>query len=125
MGSGLGILNSIDSEVLMNKLATTNRDLTELQQPLHSSLLALGTQQWLLSTILPTWEKVTGNDHQLVTDALGATQNNLSLALSCIQAQLGMQSVAASIRREGEEGTFPTEIRKIIWDSATDFEGEF
>lgn len=36
-----------------------------------------------------------------------------------------MQSVAASIRREGEEGTFPTEIRKIIWDNATDFEREF
>lgn len=34
VGTGLGILNIIDSEVLMNKLATTNRDLTELQQPL-------------------------------------------------------------------------------------------
>ncbi|XP_053789840.1 uncharacterized protein LOC128783219 [Vidua chalybeata] len=36
-----------------------------------------------------------------------------------------MQSVAASIIREGEEGTFPTEIRKIVWDSATDFERDF
>lgn len=61
----------------------------------------------------------------MVIDALGATQNNVSLALSCIQAQLWMQSVAASILREVEEGTFPTEIQKIIWDSATDFEREF
>ncbi len=106
----------------MNKLATTTRDLTKLQRPLRSSLLALGTNQWMLSNILPKWEKVNEKDHELVIDALGVVQNNLSLALSCIQAQLWMQSVAASIIREGEEGTFPTEIRKIVWDSATDFE---
>lgn len=87
-GTGLGILNSIDSEVLMNKLAATTRDLTKLQQPLQSSLLALGTHQWLLSNILPNWEKVNVNNHKLIIDALGATQNNISLSLSCIQAQL-------------------------------------
>lgn len=36
-----------------------------------------------------------------------------------------MQSVAASIIREGEEGTFPAKIRRKIWDSDTDFEREF
>ncbi|XP_064591958.1 uncharacterized protein LOC135459657 [Zonotrichia leucophrys gambelii] len=125
VGTGLGILNSIDSEVLMNKLAATTRDLTKLQQSLRSSLLALGMHQGLLSNILPNWERVNVNDHKLVIDALSATQDNVSLALSCIQAQLWMQSVSASIIREGEEGTFPTEIQKIIWDSATEFEREF
>ncbi|XP_063277375.1 uncharacterized protein LOC134563397 [Prinia subflava] len=109
----------------MNKLAATTRDLTRLQQPLSSSLSALGTQQWLLSNILPNWETVHVNDHKLMIDALSIAQNNISLALSCVQAQLWMQSVAASIIREGEEGTFPTEFRKIIWDSATDFEKDF
>ena len=33
-----------------------------------------------------------------------------------------MQSVATSIIKEDEEGTLPTEIRRIIWDSTTDFE---
>lgn len=51
-------------------------------------------------------------------------QNNLSLDLSCIQAQLWMQSVTASIIREDVEGTFPTEIQKIVWDSATEFARE-
>ncbi|XP_053789591.1 uncharacterized protein LOC128783033 isoform X3 [Vidua chalybeata] len=125
VGTGLGILNSIDSEVLMNKLASTTKDLTKIQQPLQSSLSALGTHQWLLSNILPNWEKINVNDSKLIIDALNATQSNVSLALSCIQAQLWMQSVAASIIREGEEGTFPTEIRKIVWDSATDFERDF
>ncbi|XP_054666927.1 uncharacterized protein LOC129199870 [Grus americana] len=123
-GTGLGVLNSIDSEVIMNKLAASVSDLAKLQQPLRSSLLALRTNQWLLSNILPTWERINIRDHKLVTDVLGVVQNNLSLALSCIQAQLWMQSVAASIIREGEEGTLPTEIRKIVWDSATDFEKE-
>ncbi|XP_023803468.1 uncharacterized protein LOC111945006, partial [Cyanistes caeruleus] len=88
VGSGLGILNSIDSEVLMNKLAVATKDLTKIQQPLRSSLTALGTQQWLLSNILPNWERVNVDDHKLIIDALSATQNNVSLALSCIQAQL-------------------------------------
>ncbi|XP_069631692.1 uncharacterized protein [Haliaeetus albicilla] len=124
LGTGLGVLNSIDSEVIMNKLATSISDLAKFQQPLQSSLLALGTNQWLLSNILPKWEKVNVRDHELITDALGVIQNNLSLALSCIQAQIWMQSVATSIIREGEEGILPTEIQKIIWDSATDFEKE-
>ncbi|RMB97205.1 hypothetical protein DUI87_26307 [Hirundo rustica rustica] len=34
MGTGLGILNNIDSEVILDKLAATTRDLTKLQQSL-------------------------------------------------------------------------------------------
>ncbi|XP_074703747.1 uncharacterized protein LOC141933198 [Strix aluco] len=122
LGTGLGVLNSIDSEVIMNKLTTSISDLTNIQRPLRSSLLALGANQWLLSNILPKGEKVNIKDHELITDALSVLQNNLSLTLSCIQAQIWMQSIAASIIREGEEGILPTEIRRIIWDSATNFE---
>jgi len=41
----------------------------------------------------------------LTADALGAAQNNVSLALSCVQAQLWMKSTVAAIIREVEEGT--------------------
>ena len=47
------------------------------------------------------------------------------IALNCVQAQLWMQSVATSIIREDKESPFPTEIWRIIWDSATNFEREF
>ena len=53
------------------------------------------------------------------------TQDNTSLPLSFIEAQLWMQSVRAAIIREGEDGTLPTEIRKIIWDNAIEFERKF
>ncbi|RMC21035.1 hypothetical protein DUI87_01891 [Hirundo rustica rustica] len=43
----------------------------------------------------------------------------------CTQAQLWMQSVAAAVIREGGEGIFPAEIRKIVWDNASDMEREF
>lgn len=33
-----------------------------------------------------------------------------------------MQSVVAAIIREGEEGTLPTEIRKVVWDNAPNYE---
>ncbi|XP_067170013.1 uncharacterized protein [Apteryx mantelli] len=125
IGTGLGVLNSIDAEVLVNKLSTTTGDLNKLEHPLRSSLLALGTNQWLLSDVLPQWEGINERDHQLIVDALGAVQINVSLALSCIQAQLWMPSMVAAIIREGEEGTLPTEIRKVIWDNATKFEKEF
>ncbi|XP_067164812.1 uncharacterized protein [Apteryx mantelli] len=123
-GAGLGVLNSIDAEVLMNKLSRVTSDLHKLEHPLHSSLLALGTNQWLLSNVLPQWERINERDHHLIVNALGVAQYNVSLALSCIQAQLWMQSVVAAIIREGEEGTLPTEIRKVIWDNATKFEKE-
>ncbi|KAK4807908.1 hypothetical protein QYF61_011773 [Mycteria americana] len=64
---------------------------------------ALEANQWLLLDILPQWGEVNEKDHQLIVNALGVTQNIW----------------------EGEEGTLPTEIRKVIWDNATEFEKEF
>ena len=97
LGTGLGVLNSIDAEVLANKLATVTSDLNALKHHLQSSLLALGNNQWLLADKFPQWGKVNEKDHQLITDALGAAQNNASLALSCIQAQLWIQSIVAAV----------------------------
>jgi len=73
----------------------------------------LGTNQWLLSDILPQWQRINEKDHQLIVNTLGAAQINVSLALSCTQAQLWIQSTVAVTVREGEEGTLPTEIRKV------------
>ncbi|OWK60872.1 hypothetical protein RLOC_00000527 [Lonchura striata] len=121
LGTGLGVLNGIDSEILMNKLAIATSDVTKLKQPLQSYLLALGNSQWQVSKVLPKWRDFEDQDHSLLVDALEGAQENISLALSCIQAQLWIQSTAALIIREGSEGVFPAEIRKVVWDSATDF----
>ena len=125
LGTGLGVLNSMDAEVLANKISSATSNLYKLGHPLQSSLSALGTNQWLLSDILPQWERINEKDHQLIVNALDAAQNNVSLALNCIQAQLWIQSTVAAIVREGEGGTLPTEIQKVIWDNATKFEREF
>ncbi|XP_058664607.1 uncharacterized protein LOC131560012 [Ammospiza caudacuta] len=125
LGTGLGVLNGIDSEILMNKLATAAGSLTKLKQPLKSSLLALGTSQWQISKVLSKWETAGDQDHKLIAEALGTVQDNVSLAFSCIQAQLWMQATAALIIREGSEGSFPAEIRKVVWDNAIDFERKF
>ena len=57
--------------------------------------------------------------------ALDATQIITSVALSCIQFQLWVQSTVAAIVKEGEGGTLSTEIRKVTWDNTTKFEREF
>ncbi|XP_068888050.1 uncharacterized protein [Aphelocoma coerulescens] len=122
LGTGLGVINGIDSEILMNKLATATSDLTKLKQPLQSSLLALGNSQWQVSKILPDLAKISNLDHELILNTLGTAQDNVSLAFSCIQAQLWMQSTASLIIREGNEGVFPIEIREAVWNNATKLE---
>lgn len=88
LGTGLGVLNSIDADVLANKLSLETSDLYKLEHLLRSSLLALGTSQWVLAVILPKWERMNEKDHQLVVDTLGITQKNVSLALTYMQAHL-------------------------------------
>ncbi|XP_068023774.1 uncharacterized protein [Melanerpes formicivorus] len=121
-GAGLGVLNSMNAEVLANKLEAVTSAVQGLFNPLNSSLANLGMGQWLVSEVLPTWEQINEKDHQLLLRALGTEQNNVSLALSCIQAQMWVQSVVAGILRDGESGVLPTEIRKIVWDAATEKE---
>lgn len=119
LGKGLGVLNTMDSEVLMNKLTAMGSNLVNLQQALQSSLLALCSTHWRLTKILPKWENIEEQDHEVIIKALGTTSANIPLALGCTQAQTRMQSVAAAVIREGEEGIFPDEIRKIVWDNAS------
>ena len=53
LGTGLGVLNSIDAEVLANKISSATSALHKLERLLRSSLSALGTHQWLLSDVVP------------------------------------------------------------------------
>lgn len=78
----------MDVQVLANKISLATSNLCKIKRPLQPSLSPLGTNQWLLSATLPQWEKMNERDLQLIGNALGAGQNNVSLALSCIQAQL-------------------------------------
>lgn len=96
LGTGLGVLNTIDSEVLMHKLTTVGSDLVKLQQPLQSSLLALGDNHWKFSKVLPERKNTEEQDDEVIINALGRASENVSLALGCTQAQLWMQSVAAA-----------------------------
>lgn len=124
LGARLRVLNTMDSEVLMKKLTVIRSNMVKLQQPLQSSLLALGTSQRKLSKILPEWENTKERDREVIMNALSTASENISLCLGCIQAQLWMQSVAASIIREGEEGIFPAKICKIVRDNASNLERE-
>jgi len=119
LATGLGVLSSMDAEVLANKINSTTSDLYKLENPLQSSLAALGTNQWLLPDILPQWERICEKDYQLIVKTLGAAQINVLLALSCIQAQPWVQSTVAPIVKEGEDGTSCSEIQKVIWDNTS------
>ncbi|KAI6068094.1 Protein NYNRIN [Aix galericulata] len=91
-------------------------DLRKLERPIKSSLLALGANQWLLSDVLPHWEQIEENDHQLIVNALGNTQ--WYYPWQCLELH-------PTIISKGEGGTLPNEIQKLIWDIASEFEKEF
>lgn len=62
LGTGLGVLNDTDTEVLMSKLVTITSDLNKLKHSLQSSLLVLGTNQWFLMDLLTQWEGINEKD---------------------------------------------------------------
>lgn len=122
--TGQGVLSTTDAEFLAPKVSLATNYLHKPEHPLRS-LTALGTSHWLLADTLSKWERINEKDHQLMVDAFGVAQNNVSPALSCTQAQLRVQTTIAAITREGDEDTLPTEIQKVIWDNATQCEKDF
>lgn len=71
-----------------------------------------------MADIWPEWQRMKENGPRVIVDALGITQNNVSIALSCPQAQLQVQSTAAIPVREGDESaSLSTEIQNIIWEN--------
>lgn len=81
--------------------------MAKIREPLQSSLLALGADQWQVSKVLSDLKEAEVHDHKLIVKALNMAQYNVSLAFSCIQAQLWMQSTVTLVLREGSEGIFP------------------
>lgn len=72
--------------------------------------------------VLPNLKEAENEDHKLILEAFSMPQDNVSLALSCMQAQLGMQSTVTLVIREGSKGTFPIKIWKAVWENATSLE---
>ncbi|XP_014812210.1 PREDICTED: uncharacterized protein LOC106896609 [Calidris pugnax] len=86
-GSGLGVLNSIDQEVIINKLSTVTSDLGRLEVPLRSSLITLAGAQQLTVDFISLLSNHTTEDFQAVATFVQGLQGNVSIAIKCIQTQ--------------------------------------
>lgn len=93
----------------MSKLVTVTSDLNKLKHPLQSSLLILGTNQWFLMDILIQWEGINEKYPQFIRNALSIVQTKVSLNLSCIQAQLWMQSM--TMQSQGKVKKVPYSLK--------------
>lgn len=107
---GVGTLNATDVEVIKSKLSLIVDQLDSLSNPINDSLVQLGMRLWLNSEILPLWEQMEENDHTLILEAVNKSQVDLSLALSCLQDQLWMQSIMAHLLRPGYRSHIPMEV---------------
>uniref|UniRef100_A0A8C8R7M0 Uncharacterized protein n=1 Tax=Pelusios castaneus TaxID=367368 RepID=A0A8C8R7M0_9SAUR len=121
-GTGLGILNSIDVEILANKLSMLGQRLGDLAKPLKNSLTEMSTSQHLVANILPDWESSQRADHLKILDTVEVLQSNLSLALACMQAQAWTNDVIKDVVRDGMSGILPLEVKCAMWKHLSDFE---
>ncbi|XP_063035606.1 uncharacterized protein LOC134431543 [Melospiza melodia melodia] len=124
IGTGFGILNTIDQEVLVNKLSTVTSNLGKLKMPLSSSMLTLAETQSLVAKLLTMVANHTEEDFLKFANYTGELSKEIALAIQCPQTQQWVQSVAAGILREGTSGILPQEIRETILkdDHTTQFE---
>ncbi|KAJ7405423.1 hypothetical protein BTVI_69131 [Pitangus sulphuratus] len=113
-GTGLGVLNTIDQEVLVNKLSAVTSDLGKLKVPLRSSLFTLAKTQSLAVKLLTLVANHTAGDFTKIIDYAGIIHKRFALAIQCLQTQQWVQSVAAGILREGTSGILPQEVREVI-----------
>lgn len=118
-GSGLGVLNSIDQDVPINKLSTVTSDLGKLEVPLRSSLITLAESQQLTADLISLLPNHTSQDFQAVASSVEGPQGNVSIAIQWVQTQLWIQSVVSDIIREGMSGNLPQEIREIMAENDT------
>lgn len=112
-GTGLGVLNTTDQEVLVHKLSALTPDLGKLKIPLTTSLLTLAETQSLAVKLLPLVATHTAADLTKTADYPGGINKKVALAVQCIQTQQWVQTVAAGIFREGPSGILPQERREI------------
>ncbi|XP_058670681.1 uncharacterized protein LOC131564315 [Ammospiza caudacuta] len=114
IGTGFGIVNTIDQEVLVNKLSTVTSSLGKLKVPLSTSMLTLAETQSLVVKLLTMVANHTAEDFVKLANYTGELGKDIALAIQCSQTQQWVQSVAAGIMREGTAGILPQEIRETI-----------
>lgn len=78
MGTGLGVLNAADQEVLASKLGSLGKELHSMSQPLNTSLTQLADIQQKVTSILPDWLQMQTQDNLKIIAALGGLQTNVS-----------------------------------------------
>uniref|UniRef100_A0A8C8RUK5 Uncharacterized protein n=1 Tax=Pelusios castaneus TaxID=367368 RepID=A0A8C8RUK5_9SAUR len=107
-GTGLGILNSIDVEILANKLSMLGQRLGDLPKPLKNSLTEMSASQHLIADILPEWESSQRADHLQILDT--------------VEAQAWTNDVIKDVIRDGMSGILPLEVKSAMWKHLSDFE---
>ncbi|XP_058713322.1 uncharacterized protein LOC131588469 [Poecile atricapillus] len=96
VGTGFGILNTVDQEVLVNKLSTVTTNLGKLKVPLSSSMLTLAETQSLVVKLLTMVANHTAEDFVKLADYTGELSKDIALAIQCSQTQQWVQSRGCS-----------------------------
>lgn len=86
-GIGLGVLNTIDQEVLVNKLSAITSHLGELKVPLSSPILNLAETQSLATELLTLVANHTTEDLLNLAEYTGDANREIALAIQCTQTQ--------------------------------------
>lgn len=122
IGASLGLMNMANTKVMMNKLSQAARQLQEVKEPITSSLSEIGHQAMVNVEVLPIWHQADQLEQILALKTIEKSQNDMSLALSCAQAQSWVQTIINGIIRQGYSGTIPLKLNQLIMEVDTRIE---
>lgn len=113
-GTGAGVINSISSEVLQNKLANTGHLLHQLDRPVEENF-KLAAQITVSMTSLIQWmQHIEPQNSHTLAEAIIALERNTSFALMSTQAQTWYLTVIKGIILQGMEGHIPLEVKSLL-----------
>lgn len=74
IGTGLGVMNSVNTEIIMNKLSHANKQLREVERPITTSTSDMGHQVATTADLLPVWHQIRQLEGLLVIRAMEKTE---------------------------------------------------
>lgn len=119
MGISIGIINSANVEVVMNKLAHAAKQLREVKKPITSSISEIGHSIINNAEVMLVWHQMSQLEQLLMVQDLAKAQNETGFALSCPEAQIWIQVILRGIVRQGYSGIIPIECKQLITKATT------
>lgn len=113
-GARTGVINSVNSEVSQNKLATVRYLLHQLDKPIEENFRSIAQLTVSMASLIPWMQCTESQDSHTLAEAIIALGRNTSSTFMCIQAQTWYLGIIKDIVLQGMEGCIPLEVQNLL-----------